>query len=218
MLALDKYLWTDSNHIDLKQLWNYLAQYLYLPRLKDEQVLLNAIEQAVYSTAWSDSFAYASGFDETKGRYLELKFGTGISPSISSQSLIVKPDIAQKQIDTETEAKEPPIPPVTPPTVPDKTPDDYIARPGATPPLPTPPKAPKRFFGTVEIDTTRIIKDTDSIAAEVIQHLISLHDAKVKVTLEIQADIPDGVPDTVIQTLNENCRTLRFKNQSFELE
>ncbi|MBN4006866.1 hypothetical protein [Nostoc sp. LPT] len=45
--ALEPYLWRDVNDLDLKKLWEYLAYYLYLPRLKNQQVLLQAIAQGV---------------------------------------------------------------------------------------------------------------------------------------------------------------------------
>lgn len=68
-------------------------------------------------------------------------------------------------------------------------------------------------FVTV-IDVTR---DTSQIANEVIQHLGSLN-AEVQVTLEIQVRAPDGIPNQVIRTISENCRVLRFSQQSFEEE
>jgi hypothetical protein len=40
----------------------------------------------------------------------------------------------------------------------------------------------------------------------------------VKVTLEIEADIPTGAPDQVVRTVTENCRTLKFTSQGFEAE
>ncbi|XQQ07658.1 MAG: hypothetical protein EDM05_61660 [Leptolyngbya sp. IPPAS B-1204] len=97
--ALDKFLWRDTNHIDLKRLWEYLTQYLYLPRLKNQSVLLEAVRDGVTSTVWADNFAYAEGFDDVKGTYLGLRAATGISPSISPQSFLVKPDVAQQQFD-----------------------------------------------------------------------------------------------------------------------
>ena len=51
-----------------------------------------------------------------------------------------------------------------------------------------------------------------------LQHLAGLLHANVEVTLEIRAEIPDGVPDHVVRTITENCRTLRFKAQEFEEE
>jgi hypothetical protein len=40
----------------------------------------------------------------------------------------------------------------------------------------------------------------------------------VKVTLEIEAEIPSGAPDQVVRTVTENCRTLKFSSQGFETE
>jgi hypothetical protein len=41
-------------------------------------------------------------------------------------------------------------------------------------------------------------------------------DAKVTITVEIEAEIPTGAPDTVVRTVTENCRTLKFENSGFE--
>jgi len=92
------------------------------------------------------------------------------------------------------------------------------------PPQPgTPPPAlvkatPKRFHGTITLDETRVGRDAGKIAEEVIAHLAGLQGAKVRVTLEIEADIPAGTPDTVVRTVTENCRTLKFASQGFEEE
>lgn len=61
-------------------------------------------------------------------------------------------------------------------------------------------------------------RDASQIADEVLQHLTSLVGANVKVTLEIEARVENGIPDNVIRTVNENCRTLKFKSQEFEEE
>jgi hypothetical protein len=53
---------------------------------------------------------------------------------------------------------------------------------------------------------------------EVVKHLVSLNGAKVKVTLEIQPDVPDGVPNDVVRTVKENCKTLHFETFGFEEE
>jgi BioD-like phosphotransacetylase family protein len=78
--------------------------------------------------------------------------------------------------------------------------------------------APKRFHGTVILDTTRVGRDASKIAEEIIAHLASLTGASVTVTLEIEADIPSGAPDQVVRTVTENSRTLKFTSQGFEKE
>jgi hypothetical protein len=40
----------------------------------------------------------------------------------------------------------------------------------------------------------------------------------VKVTLEIEAEIPSGVPDNVVRIVTENGRTLKFTTHGFEEE
>ena len=40
----------------------------------------------------------------------------------------------------------------------------------------------------------------------------------IKVTLEIEAEIPDGAPEQVVRTVTENSRTLKFEDSGFEEE
>jgi len=208
--ALDKFLWRDTNHIDLKRLWEYLTQYLYFPRLKNQSVLLESVRSGVNSTVWADNFAYAEGFDDVQERYLGLQAGTGITPSISPQSLLVKPEVAQQQLDEEKGKEERE----------ERKEERETKSPTAmnnqqlTPHSPSP--LLRRFYGSVNIDAMRINRDTSVIANEVIQHLTTLNGAKVKITLEIEAEIPEGIPDNVVRTVMENCRTLKFNQQSFE--
>jgi hypothetical protein len=57
--------------------------------------------------------------------------------------------------------------------------------------------------------------DAGQIAEEVIAQLSS---ARVTVTLEIEAEAPDGVPDEVVRIVSENSRALKFKSYGFEVE
>jgi hypothetical protein len=82
----------------------------------------------------------------------------------------------------------------------------------------TAPPKPKRFHGTVTLDATRVGRDAGRIADEVISHLSGLVGSAVKVTLEIEADVANGVPENVVRTVTENSRTLKFSSQGFEQE
>ena len=77
---------------------------------------------------------------------------------------------------------------------------------------------PKRYHGMVGLDATRAGRDAGRIAEEVIAHLAGLVGANVTVTLEIDATVPDGVPESVVRTVTENSRTLKFTSQGFEKE
>ena len=62
-------LWR-GDHVGLKQLWSDYSQYLYLPRLLNSAVLLDAVRSGVALLTWNpDSFGYASAFTEDSGRY-----------------------------------------------------------------------------------------------------------------------------------------------------
>jgi hypothetical protein len=79
----------------------------------------------------------------------------------------------------------------------------------------TAPSRPKRFHGTVTLDTTRVGRDAGRIADEVIAHLSGLVGSSVRVTLEIEADVSGGVPENVVRTVTENSRTLKFSSHGF---
>ncbi len=121
-----------------------------------------------------------------------------------SAALLVKPDVARRQMDTE-------IPPEVPPGKPGDT--------GTTVTPPKPATLPRRFHGSVALDTARVGRDAGKIAEEVIAHLSGLVGANVTVTLEIHAEVPAGAPDGVVRTVTENARTLKFSEGSgFERE
>ena len=48
--------------------------------------------------------------------------------------------------------------------------------------------------------------------------LAGLVGAEVRVTLEIEAEIPSGAPEQVVRTVTENSTTLKFISHGFEKE
>jgi hypothetical protein len=61
-------------------------------------------------------------------------------------------------------------------------------------------------------------RDAGRVAEEVIAHLTGLVGAKVTVTLEVEAHIPQGASDHIVRTVTEKSRTLRFTSHGFERE
>ena len=162
---------------------------------------------------WSkDSFAYADSFDEKEGRYRGLRCGQVVAISAREPTgLLVKPDVAAKQQEDER-----------PPTTSGPTSDSGTASrdqtTGDTAGGAPVRQLPKRFHGSVTLDATRVGRDAGRIADEVISHLTGLVGSEVKVTLEIEAQMPNGVPENTVRTVTENSRTLKFDTQGFEKE
>jgi predicted AAA+ superfamily ATPase len=220
-MELDRIPLWRGDHVAVKQLIEDFASYLYLPRLKAPAVLLAAARDGIELMLWmQESFAYADSYDEATARYRGLRGGQHISLSESNMAgLLVRPEVAQKQL--EAEAKPPVI--IPPPGGGPQPP--IIDTGGITPPpitdvkpKPTPATGPKRYHGTVTLDATRVGRDAGRIGEEIIAHLAGLGGAKVTVTLEIEAEIPAGAPENVVRTVTENGRTLKFSSQGFEGE
>lgn len=209
-MELDRVPLWRGDHVSFKQLIEDFARYNYLPRLRDPEVLLAAVNDGLAILTWeTDSYAYADSYDEAEGRYRGLRYGQIIDAQTSG--LLVKPEVARRQIAataTPPPSNRPPVGGPTGPTI------------ISTPIDPPPPTAAtlKRFHGTVTLDPQRAGRDASVIADEVIAHLVGLVGAKVKVTLEIEAEIPDGAPGQVVRTVTENSRTLKFHSHGFERE
>ena len=130
--------------------------------------------------------------------------------------MLVQPDIARKQIDQEMAASVAVDRDATDHTPPagGGEPTSGTDRSGAAQPA-----KPRRYHGTVNLDPARVGRDAGRIADEVITHIVGLVGSSVRVTLEIEADIPGGASDNVVRTVTENSRTLKFSgNSGFEKE
>jgi hypothetical protein len=209
-------LWR-GNHVAIRQLVDDFGRYLYLPRLQNTPVLLNAIHAGLALLTWEqDAFAYAETYDESEARYRGLRSGAQITITQDDTGLLVRPEIARQQIEQET------APAATSGT---ETGDGTSPAHGPTPTAAHPsggasqPPKPRRYHGTVTLDPERVGRDAGRIADEVVTHLAGLVGSTVRVTLEIEAEIPTGAPDNVVRTVTENSRTLKFAgNSGFEAE
>ena len=217
-------LWR-GDHVAVRQLVEDFARYLYLPRLADPSVLVQAIRGGVALLTWQvDGFAYADSYDEASQRYRGLQGGQVISLSADSGGLVVKPDVARRQLEDEAQKPAPPG------NGGEGTGDRGEGRgkreeargnrgEAAVPSSSAVPAVRlKRFHGTVELDPARVGRDASVIAEEVIGHLVGLVGARVSVTLEIEAFVPEGAPEQAVRAVTENSRTLRFTSHGFEPE
>ena len=210
-----------ANYVTIKQLAEDFARYVYLPRLLDSSVLVKAIRDGIGILSWSiDSFAYAEGFDEEAGRYLGLRAGQQVSILTDNLTgMVVKPEVALRQFELEKAETEQTIGAAGYKTGAESG-ETIIGQEdvGRIKPANEERQAPKRFHGSVELDPARAGRDAGKITDEVISHLVGLMGSKVKVTLEIDAQIPNGSPEKVVRIVTENCRTLKFSDHGFEEE
>ncbi len=217
-MELDRWLWKDTNHIRLKQLWEYMAQYLYLPRLRDHEVLISAVRNGVGSLTWSDYFAYASAVREN-GTYVGLVAGTLPTVLLDQESVLVKPHVARKQLEEMvSQASTTIYSGSSQATIKSANEQSGVGTASLSGDFEAVQRERilRRFYGSIELDPTRVGKDAGRIAEEVLSHLISLIGAKARIVLEIAVEVPDGIPQERVQIVTENCNALKFRGHGFE--
>jgi hypothetical protein len=198
-------LWSEG-HVSVRELWQTFARYLYLPRLLGFDVLAECVRNGPAALTWTvDGFATADASDDASGRFLGLTAGAHPA-AVQPDTLVVSPARAQAQLEAQVSA----------------VPDDRERRVvGATGPESRPshavePRLPDRFYGVVELDPARLIRDFGKVSQEVIQHLTELVGAEVTVTVEVKAKHPGGFGDRVVRIVSENAHTLGFTAHEFE--
>lgn len=194
---LDDLLWQGNDHVSLRKVWEDLAKYPYMHRLRDEQVLLETVRQGARAR---DFFGYAQGVEDN-GKYLGLVFGD-LPPSVvaDGSSVLVRPEVAARQLPT-ADPKKPKV----------------VDQP-SEPVDPAEPALPKRFFGTIELNQDRMARHADQVIAEVVERIATVDGARVKVSIEIEVEVgaSDGFDDATQRTISENAAALGFKQASFE--
>lgn len=209
---LQKYIWNGKPHLSLRDLREYLSRYVYLPRLKNQEVLIKTVYAAV-SGMLPGPFAYAERWDDSSGTYLGLAIerASNAVVVIDSDSLIVKPDVAEGH--RPKPATPDPIgePGSGEPEKPGEEP------PGGGPtPTPQPERKPTRFSGSVLISPDRPARDIHQVVEAIVEQLTTLPGCSVKLRLEIDADVPSGLDRAKVRTLIENATTLGFLDKSVE--
>jgi hypothetical protein len=183
--------------------------------MKNRQVFADAVAGALNLILFDEEgFALAEGFDSKNGKYLGLTIpgAAGVFGAISDQTLIVKPDVASNQVKeaASTEAKSNQETTIVGET---ESPE--------TQPIPETQNRPaekKRYFGVFQVDAERYGRDLNRLSQEVLQHISSLDNVDLEISIEIQAKSGQGFPQEKMRVILENAKALKFKQSSFEDE
>ena len=227
-MELDRVLWRDADHIQVKLLWDYLCTYCYLPRLADKSVLEGAIRQGMGSEEY---FGLAAGYSD--GRYLELTLGEARA-YLNDSDLLVKPAVAKAQIEenaaaaraaAEAEAgagrgaeggydfiPDPSTETAEVVELPDGRSTTVTTVEGRVEPLPRPKTT---FRMSAKIDNTRVNRSIQTIMDEIVSQLNMLDGAEVELTFDVRARAGAGIPVTTVRAISENCSTIGIDDFSF---
>lgn len=221
--SLKALYWKDGNvAVGATAFWEDTLRYLYLPRLRNRDVLAQAVRSGAASR---DFFATAYG---QKGKEFEgFQFGSS-AIQFDDTLLLIDPEAA-REIEarqapsggSETESgREKENQGDEIPQVKDNTPGYGTTSSCPTPPASTSPVSPaprfRSFHGSAEVNPAAAKMRLVQLAEEIITLLAADPNAAVKVTLEISADFPNGAQDHVKRAVSENARSLGLKIADWE--
>jgi hypothetical protein len=205
-------LWPDDKpHLAVSELTEWFAAYVYLPKLRDGVVLETAIRDACAKL--DPPFAYADRFDEAAGRYIGLLWQKAPSEPMAPSAVLVRSNVAIAQLRPAVSTPEPGSTSIS-----GGFPSTGVDSPTLTTPVASLKTQPRRFFGSVEIDSARPVKAVEAIVNAVVLELQRVQGVKVKLTLEIEAEAPVGFAEGDISVVRDNARQLKFKAESTGFE
>jgi hypothetical protein len=191
--------------------WEDTLRYLYLPRLKDRDVLAKAIRSGAASR---DFFATAYG--QHNGTFEGFNFGSG-NVQLDDTLLLIEPEAAKQYEAAKNNAEgTSPVKTGEELTLALETNETGTVEPGGTPGQGGGPTRPRSFHGTVEVAPATAKMRLVQIAEEIVSVLVSDPNASVKVVVEISAEFPDGAKDQLKRAVSENARSLGLKSADWE--
>jgi predicted AAA+ superfamily ATPase len=210
-MVLRKYYWKpDRISVRALDVWEDMQRYLYLPRLRSRATFDKALLNGSLS---SDFFGIANG--EHDGQFDGFRFGGG-SIQLDDTLLLIDP-IAAASYNAGREKAAAPSPVSNP----------LPATPGGMPPSPSagedakayPGKAPdksvKIFSGKADVNPSLAKIKLIQLAEEVISVLSADPTATVRVSLEIEAEFPNGATDSIRRSVSENAKQLGMKRMEW---
>ncbi|WP_426282375.1 ATP-binding protein [Burkholderia ambifaria] len=217
----------DAPAVSAFDVWQKTCCYLYLPRLKDERALREAINVGVDGR---DFFGIAYGQEEN--RFKGFHFDEATTAIFDEALLLIEPTVAadfaaklaQEKAERNAKAKGE----VNGWDVSSGSTsaggssgaggDEQCDGAGAGTPQPAKPRATKKtmFFGQAELDPIKAKLQFSDVAEEVLMLFTSKPGVRVTINVEIHAETPGGFDESTQRAVRENCNQLKFKTHGFE--
>jgi len=207
-----------------KDFWDDSHKYIYLPRLRSRDTFAAVIKAGSRN---GDFFGTAYGYSADKYD----SFNLGAEVDFDDSVLLIEPSHAKEyatRLENQAAARAAPSQnPFREIELSPQTQDASVTSNGvvnigevsqtiARGTIPAQEPRATKFLGTIEIQAPMAKRELTSVADEVIALLVKDAHAKVKITLDIDVEFQNGANETLKRSVNENARTLRFRNIHWE--
>lgn len=192
--------------------WQKMANYLYFPRLLNDQVYRNAIEKGADSP---DFFGLAEGKENE--RYLGFRFNRLGVVILDPSLLLIDPDVSLR-FEEDRRKKEEGAHSKSGEGVATGSTRPFPGGAGGGPPSSLSPEVQKKhFFATVDIDPRAPQGAMRAIFEEVLKHFNERPEVTLTIKLDIQASTLKRFDEEFQRTIKENCNVLKFRNAEFDI-
>jgi hypothetical protein len=209
----DLYWKDDKTCVGAMTFWDDSNRYLYLPRLSNRNVL----GQAIIKGAGSKDF-FGTAYGQSGEKYDGFKFGDD-NVQLDDTLLLIEPEAAIKyeatlaKTDTTGDSSETGGGGTTKDDTTGEKKDEGGT--GTTTGTATGTKA-HAFYGSIEINPATAKMRLVQVAEEIISLLASDPQAALKITVEINAEFPEGASDQIKRAVSENATSLKFGTKTWD--
>ena len=196
-------LWPDDEtHLSIASVRDWFATFVYLPRLRDDATLKEALEKLCGDATYP--YAYAAGVD-AEGVYQGVRKQDAWLPDNYGDGLLVRRDAIQSEDPPSETLEDDDDGPLAPPTP--LTPPEEIRQ------------QPTRFWAQIDIDPDRAGLEVARIMDGLLAELTRPKGSSLKIVLDLEGTAPgEGFPDDVVETVKANARDLKLDEGSFGFE
>ena len=188
---------------------DWFASYVYLPRLRDDATLDDALQQLCTDIALP--YAYASSFDDNVGTYEGVVDGKAWLLGDPGDGLLVRREAIQFAAPTPGQAGTGFTPLSAGGAVP--TPPEPGGKTQPTKPQPT------RFFASIAINPDRAGLEVARIMDGLLVELTRTTGSTLRLTLELEGiSTEQGYPEDVVKVVKANAHDLKLDDKSFGFE
>ncbi|MNS55190.1 hypothetical protein D3C72_880170 [compost metagenome] len=204
--------------------WQKSCCYLYLPRLRDDQVFARTLNQGVQS---KDFFGIAQGKEGDS--YPGFVYGKSTSVILDGSCVLIEPSAAS-DYDEALRTKEaaaiaaskgqPHVDLIQDtPTGSSSGSAGSTSGGGGLPgsvEMSVSKALPTQFYASTELDPVKAKMQFATLVDEVIQQFTAKHGVNVTISIDIQASSAGGFDDSVQRSVKENCTVLKVNTYEFE--
>ncbi len=209
---LQQYVWSNDiykDHIDVDTLWELLTQNVYMPRLRDRNVLSSCIKEGVLEGLFGFALEYIDN------SYVNLRFEDNVSLvriDKGTTAVLINPELA-KIIKEEQEKQNKIDPPK--PDPPDKQTGKKDKSTGSISESPQ-PKGPKHVVITKTLQLELPFADEIGVIQDEIVRTLKTDGGNVKIEVVVTADKSEGFSENTTRSVKLNSEHIDAEFKSDE--